>query len=289
MNRLSLRCIAVLCVFSLLISLGGVFAVWIYYYYPTPEDKSVELPFGLEEFDYSEPDMPAGEISLLQRLIDVLNQNYTTDKVSNSREYLLEETINREWNDGAAPYIGSMENDNYYRQHLEELFGDVLEANPEVKFILKNENLIGDYDSPTEIAFYSTSDPLDWDGNHFAYVGVYLTVLTEVVVDAENGITEYQLVCNSVHGYCREENYHPSCTEALPSFTTDSWIDAIYFWHHLEPDPWVRPLPEDVKYDYSVYHSGHYSYEGEPWPNYGSFVYTHGKNAREKLAQILYG
>ena len=52
---------------------------------------------GVAEFVYTAEDMPVGEVHLLQRLSDVLNNKYTTETISNSREYLINKTIQMYW------------------------------------------------------------------------------------------------------------------------------------------------------------------------------------------------
>ena len=111
--------------------------------------------FGIPSDDYFPDEMPDDEVSLIQRLSDILNNHYKTNVVQNSRDYLLNETIQViSWN--GWPYVGSMDTD--YEVQLDNLFGDVL-IDTTVSFILKNEDI--NWDGYNEIALYSTSDALD--------------------------------------------------------------------------------------------------------------------------------
>ena len=100
----------------LLASVGGVYASWKYA--SLPPNTQTNLPLSITQFDYTPP-MPDGEITLLQRLYDILNQIYTTDEIQDARKYLLEETIKVAWDPGAPPYVGSMDKD--YAVQLDNL------------------------------------------------------------------------------------------------------------------------------------------------------------------------
>ena len=196
--------------------------------------------FGIPSEDYFPEEMPDGEITLIQRLSDILNNKYKTPLVTNSRAYLLDETIKVvSWS--GWPYVGSM--DLTYHKQLDNLFGDVLiESN--VSFILKNEDLNGD--GYNEIALYSTSDPLDctdeWAGN--GVVCVYVTVFTPVI-DEFGKTIGYNMVCESLHGYCSEVRY--SEFELVPSFSTDTWMNDIGYWAWTEElGSYIEKVPDDA-------------------------------------------
>ena len=96
-------------------------------------------------------------------------------------------------------------------------------ADESVKFILKNQDLNGDWYN--EISIYSTSDPLQNEtGNLRGVVCVYVTVFTPVI-DEEKNIVGYNMVCEAMHGYCYEVNYGSGNTK--PSFSTDEWKDDV--------------------------------------------------------------
>ena len=196
--------------------------------------------FGIPSEDYFPEGMPDDEVSLIQRLSDVLNNKYKTDVVTHSRRYLLEETIKViSWN--GYPYVGSMDTD--YATQLDNLFGDVL-LDTTVSFILKSEDLNGD--GYHEIALYSTSDTLDctdeWAGN--GVVCVYVTVFTPVL-DEEGSVAGYNMVCESLHGYCSEVRYTE--TQLIPSFSTDTWMNDIGYWAWTEElGSYVEKVPDDA-------------------------------------------
>ena len=210
-------------------------------------------------------DMPGNEVSLVQRLSDILNRKYTTDIVTDSRDYLINETIQVRWSPGANPYVGSM--DKNYAEQIEELFGDII--NPaHLSFILKNEDL--NYDGYSEIALYSTSDPLtstsQWPSKA---VCVYITVFTPVL-DANKNIASYNMVCESLHGYAPEVRYGEN--DLTPSFSTDHWRDNIGYmvWNDATQTSDVYPVPEDAlsndgtkpfRQDYNSY----YNYYQNVW------------------------
>ena len=153
------------------LTVGGVFAVWRYY--DSAEEAHYEMIPTIKGFSYSIEDIPSGEVTLIERLQAVLNRQYQTDIVTDSRDYLINETIQVRWAPDAPPYVGSMDAD--YATQINTLFGDIMKENP-VSFILKNQDL--NWDGYSEIAMYSTSDKLDSDSEWpTSAVCVYLTVL----------------------------------------------------------------------------------------------------------------
>ena len=279
----AMRYIALICMFAVFASMGSVYASWLYATNP-PNEQHLELDTQIEAFVYK-PEMPGGEVSLLQRLDDILNQRYTTENVSDARKYLIEETIRVQWEEGAYPYVGSM--DTVYATQIHELFGDILDE-MNVSFILKNEDL--NWDGYNEIALYSTSDPLDCVETHFnGIVGVYVSVFTPFVDEAKN-VIGYTLVCDSMYGFCNEVYYNPDrATES--SFSTTDWRDNLVYWHH-ELD--TQPMPDDAlgldgeslyKYHYDSYHSMKYYYEGYPWGY--TTVWIQGRTAGQKLDGLI--
>lgn len=303
MTKALTRYAALFCSIVVLMCVGSVWATWTYYGSPV-EDVLVELPAQMGEFDYT-PDMPNGEVALLERLIAILNNEYEFENDENltSREYLLERTILQEWEPGAPPYVGSMEvtgateaDRGKYADQVNALFGDILDDEDyHVSFILKNENLIGPYDGLNEIALYSTSDPLDYtlyDHTDIGVVGVYVSVLTPVV-DENYNIIRYELVCDSVYGFCNEIYYnddHPN----ISSFSTTDWRDNLVYWHHLYD---TQPLPDDAigldgqtlyKYHYESYHARLYAYEGAPYGYTKTWIDAwSAKTLSQKLNELL--
>lgn len=283
----------------LVLSTGGVYATWKYAGLPV-QDVETDIQIQLNEFDYT-PDMPVGEVSLLQRLSDILNNLYEFENNDNltSREYLLERTIRQEWNPGDPPYVGSMEtwdNKGEYADEINALFGDILDnENYHVSFILKNENLIGPYDGLNEIAIYSTSDPLDYSPDTHTsgeIVGVYVSVFTPVV-DENNNIIGYELLCDSMYGFCNEIHYNDNHPD-IPSFSTTNWRDNIVYWHHsldtqLMPDDATSLDGQSLyKYDYASYNSGLYTYPGYPWGYTNVWIQPNmGKTMSQKLYELL--
>ena len=136
----------------------GVYATWEYAK-GKAYDNSQDIPISVMEFVYAPEDMPKGEVSLLQRLLDILNKRYTTDIVKDSLDYLLNETIQVYWggNIYADLYVGSM--DANFKAQIYEIFEDVIIENG-VSFILKNQDLNGD--GYREVALYGTK-PLRYD------------------------------------------------------------------------------------------------------------------------------
>ena len=72
------RCTSLICSVVMLTSIGGVFATWKYAS-GQPKETNSNFQIGINQFHY-EPAMPEGDSALLQRLDDILNQVYTTEK-----------------------------------------------------------------------------------------------------------------------------------------------------------------------------------------------------------------
>lgn len=264
-----------------ILSTSGVFAIWKYANAPLPGGSS-DVSLGLGEFVFV-PELPEEEVSFLQRMYDILNQKYTTENIQDARKYLLEETILVQWDPGAPPYVGSMDKD--YETQINELFGDLLD-NYDVSFILKNEDL--NWDGYNEIACYSTSDPLDCcEEGYNGIVAVYLSVFTPVV-DEHKNIIGYEMVCDSIYGFCNEVHYNPENPD-VSSFSTTDWRDNVVYWHHILD---TQPMPDNAigidgvtlfKYHYDSYHYRKYLYDGYPWEGYTT-VWIEGKTASQVLA-----
>ena len=263
-------------------SIGGTFATWfLAEEKPTPDGK--DLMFDLTEFIYVPEEMPKEEVSVVQRLSDILNKKYTTEKINDSLDYLLNETIQVFWggNIYADPYVGSM--DVNFEEQIDELFRDVLfETN--VSFILKNQDLNGD--GYREITMYSTSDPLDCAVEFDGVVCVYVTVFTPRVDERKN-VIGYTLVCESLRGYCYEVYYGQGDT--TPSFSTDEWKDDIGYWHYF--NGWAERVPEGemnadgtlpYRLDYYSYNKS-YKYVYDGYDNWGATL-PYGN----RLGQCLY-
>lgn len=270
--------IIIFCITSIA-SIGGAFATW-FFAEEKPNPNQTQVMVGMNEFLYFPEDMPDEEISALQRLTDILNNKYTTDKITNSRDYLINETIQVYWggNIYADPYVGSM--DANYAEQINELFKDVLfESN--VSFILKNQDLNGD--GYKEIAMYSTSDPLDCVQEYDGVVCVYVSVFTPVVDERKN-VIGYTMVCESLRGYCSEVFY--DYESQMPSFSTDEWRDDIGYWDWYTNGPKLIPEgalsiygDKDLRHDYDSYNKA-YQFEPGLW---GSTV-PYGKRLWECLS-----
>ena len=254
-----------------IITTTGVFSTW-YYANTRALTADSESSIALKEFVYYPDDMPDGEVSLLQRLSDILNNRYTTDVITDSRDYLINETIQVYWGGDltADPYVGSM--DVTYAEQIGELFRDVIiEAG--VSFLLKNEDLNGD--GLGEIALYSTSDPLDCKWDYDGTVCVFVSVFTPSV-DSSGNITGYHLLCESLRGFCSQVFY--DYESWLPSFTTESWKNGVGFYYHTGL---VRiEYPDD--HDYTKYNRIYYPPYDQWWSN-GTVPYG------RTLAECLYG
>lgn len=226
-----------LCVMLFCASVSGAFATWWY-----AEDPAVEAEQGLQLKLYHSifvpEDMPSDEVAVVQRLNDILNGDYNTDKITDSLDYLINETIQVYWggNIYADPYVGSM--DANFSEQISELFKNVL-FEDNVSFILKHQDLNGD--GYREVAMYSTSDPLDCVQEYDGTVCVYVTVFTPQV-DAQKNIIGYDMVCESLRGYCCEVYYGQGDT--TPSFSTDEWRDDIGYYHYF--DETFYRVPEDA-------------------------------------------
>ena len=279
----------------MLVSVGGVWAVWTYANH-TPDRIDTKIFTHMNEFSFA-PDMPEGEVSLLARIGDLLNNIYSNDIIpeGQAREYLLS-TLDKNWDVGHSPtlgsFVGNMDPTTESQARINAMFGDIFEFN-NVSFILKSEDLVGGVDD--EIALYSTSDPLTWSTAQWTpmVVGVYLSVFVPIT-DEQGQITGYELLCNSLHGYCMEVEYMAGSN--IPSFSTDHWRDELYYWHELYGDP--QPIRGDDRYKYECYHpaDGNYPYPGRTaswlgWINVQSNQWAvgdyMGKKAWQCLAEIV--
>ena len=262
-NKTLYGMLSLVCIVLMLATIGSVTATWNYY---ADVESKENISLGLGQFDYvviTPPDeVPEVEMTVIERLYAILNNLYSTDIVTDSRDYLINETIQVRWEPGAPPYVGSMDSD--YAFQINELFGDVMEEN--VAFILKNQDL--NWDGYSEIAMYSTSDPLDCVEEYDGVVCVYVTVFTPVL-DANKNIVGYEYVCESIRGYCCEVYYN--WENRMPSFSTDEWRDDLGYWSY---DGNTYTVPDNAlsvdgtklfKYDYASY-TREYNYEGAPWP-----------------------
>ena len=244
-----------LAVIFLALSTGSVFAIWSYS--DGNENAYQDMSGDLKGFNYQIEDMPSEEVSLIDRLSDILNQRYQTDIVKNSRDYLINETIQVRWDPYAPPYVGSM--DANYATQIDALFGDVM-LDTSLSFILKNQDL--NWDGYSEIAMYSTTDPLDSSSEWpTGAICVYLTVFTPVL-DAQRNIVAYEKVCESLHGYAPKVRY--GSADLTPSFSTDHWRDDIGYmvWNDLTYTSDTFRVPADAlsndgtkpfRYDYESY------------------------------------
>lgn len=254
-KRHMLSSLFVACALVILLSANGVFAVWRYY--DDTEPAYHNIASGLKGFSYSVEDLPSEEVNLIQRIYKILNQEYQTDIVTDSRDYLLNETIQVRWDPSAPPYVGSMDKD--YATQIDALFGDVM-LDTSLSFILKNQDL--NWDGYSEISMYSTIDPLksssEWPTGA---VCVYLTVFAPIL-DEQRNIVEYEMVCEAIHGYAPEVRY--GSTDTTPSFSTDHWRDDIGYmvWNDLTGTSDVYRVPADAvsndgtkpfRYDYNSY------------------------------------
>ena len=250
------RYMAVLCALLALVSTGGVFATW-QYANERPAAVQTDLPVALKEFVYAPQEMPKEEVTLVQRLSDILNRIYTTETISDARSYLINETIQVYWEPGANPYVGSM--DAHFAPQIDALFGDVI-IDTSVSFILKNEDL--NWDGYNEITLYSTSDPLDsvseWP---VGAICVHITVFTPVI-DEYKSITGYTMVCESLHGYAPKVRYGTG--DPTPSFSTDHWRDDIGYmvWNDATNSSDVFRVPADAMSNDGTkpFRSDYYSY-----------------------------
>lgn len=288
----------IFCAFIAITSILGIWASWQYGETP-PKKVDTEVSIHLNEFDYTPP-MPEGEVTLLQRMYDLLNNVYSNDVIpeGQGRNYLLS-TMDKDWDTGHNPalgsFAGSMDPTAESKARFEVMFGDVIDFDDpnHVSFILKSEDLVGSIEN--EIALYSTSDPLDWSPSHWTIgiVGVYLSVFIPIV-DESGTTVGYETLCDSIHGYCMEVQYMDG--DNTPSFSTDHWRDELYYWHENHANP-VAITGED-RYKYECYHTadGNYAYPGRTaswlgWINVqtnqwavGDYM---GKKAWQRLEEIL--
>ena len=260
MRRLSIF----LALLLLCTSVGGVWATW---YYADMHAQSKTEPFFIQmnEFDYTPP-MPEKEVTLLDRMYALLNNLYENDIIAmdEGRQYLLS-TLDKDWDTGFNPalgsFVGSMDPTPESQARIEAMFGDIIDPDDpnHVSFILKSEDLVGSVDN--EIALYSTSDPLTWTEGNWLYsvVGVYLSVFIPVL-DEQGALLGYELLCESIHGYCKEVQYMDN--DPTPSFSTDHWRDELFYWHENYPNPVA--IKDEDRYKYECYHpaDGNYAYPG---------------------------
>ena len=291
------RTAALFCGMAILLSTGGVWATWTFTD-SNPEPVSTDLPLYVNEFTYI-TDMPEKEANFLERLYDILNNNYTNDTIpeGESLQYIID-TMNKGWygeNPLSGSFVGNMDPSAESKERIDVMFGDCIDDSEfdHVSFILKSENLIGDEEE--EIAVYSTPDPLTWTPNSMvSVVGVYLSVFVPVR-DEEQHIVAYELVCDSIHGYCLEVSYMDGVN--IPSFSTDHWRDELFYWHESYAE--VQPITGEDRYKYECYHpaDGCYAYPGRTisWSGWIE-VETRswevgptakGKKAWQKLEEIL--
>ena len=305
MTRRITRYIAYFCVIATIMSVASVWSSWKYAA-NTPSSKNADLQIRLMEPTYDPPPMPDGEVTLLERIYALLNNLYTNDMIeeinakngyTSPRECLLS-TLDKDWEDGQSThygtFVGSMDPADYSQERLFAMFGDVIEFDDPsgVSFILKSENLIGDWVS--ELALYSTSDQIHYHSTWYnAVVGVYLSVFTPVY-DDQWTIIGYELICESIHGYCIETEYTQG--SGIASFSTDHWRDEVFYWHHQYAT--AQPITGADRYNYDCYHNdnGTYPYEGRPtiWDGYIIIPSNQwetssnvGKRAADKLAEVV--
>ena len=257
-----------LCLLIFCTSIGGVFAAW-FFAEKNPNSGNENVTLNLNEFAYAPVDMPDVEVDALQRMLDVLNNKYTTDKITSSIDYLINETIQVYWggNIYSDPYVGSMDID--YAEQISELFQDVL-FETGVSFILKNKDLNGD--GYREIAMYSTSDPLTCVDEYDGIVCVFVSVFTPKI-DENKKIIGYDLVCESLRGYCYEVYY--DYTNKTPSFSTDTWLNDVGYNYYGV----TYSMPEPDRHNYESYN---HTYYPEQW--WSSRTFPYGQN----LEQCLY-
>ena len=260
MKRLSIF----LALLLLCTSVGGAWATWRYAEEPA-QSKAEPLFIQMNEFDYTPP-MPEKEVTLLDRIYALLNNLYENDIIAmdEGRQYLLS-TLDKDWDTGLNPalgsFVGSMDPTPESQARIEAMFGDIIDPDDpnHVSFILKSEDLVGSVDN--EIALYSTSDPLTWSAGNWmnTVVGVYLSVFIPVL-DEQGALLGYELLCESIHGYCTEVQYMDN--DPTPSFSTDHWRDELFYWHENYPNPVA--IKDEDRYKYECYHpaDGNYAYPG---------------------------
>ena len=288
--------------FASLMLLSSFSSVWAIWHYSNSLISSITDPLQLHlnEFVYL-PEMPEDEVTLLQRIRALLNNNYSNDTIpeGEGRNYLLS-TLDKDWTTGLNPsvgsFVGSMDPTTESRVRFNAMFGDILDfnASSHVSFILKSEDLVGGVNH--EIALYTTSDPLDWSTSHWttSVVGVYLSVFVPIL-DEQGAIVAYELICDSIHGYCMEVQYMEGSN--IASFSTDHWRDELFYWHEDYAE--LQPIIGEDRYKYECYHpaDGCYAYpnrtiswmgwievETDQW---NVSETAKGKKASQKLEEIL--
>ena len=298
MNKALMKCATIFLSVIFLVSMGGVWATWSFSDL-SPRSVQTDIAVHLNEFGYAS-EMPEGEVTLLERMNDLLNNKYFNDIIpeGQSMQYLLT-TMDKDWDTGHNPavgsFVGSMDPTAESKARINAMFGDVIDfaESNHVSFILKSEDLVGSVEN--EIAIYSTSDPLDWSPNHgvMSVVGVYLSVFVPIL--DEQGVTiGYEQLCDSIHGYCVEVRYMDG--DNTPSFSTDHWRDELFYWHENYADP--QPITGEDRYIYECYHTtdGNYAYPGRTASWYGWIIVQSnqwivgdyvGKKAWQKLEEIL--
>ena len=287
------------CVMTILVSISGVCAAWMYAPLP-PKNVDGNISIHMNDFGFV-PDMPEKEAGFLERLNDILNNKYDNDIIpeGQSKQYIID-TMNKDWGTGVNPlfgsFVGSMDPNDESKERIDAMFGDCIDFNSSdhVSFILKSEDLVGDI--ADEIAVYSTSDILTWSTSSWTptVVGVYLSVFVPVRNETQE-IIGYELLCDSVHGYCMEVEYIKG--DNTPSFSTDHWRDELFYWHEKYAD--LQPIKGEDRYKYECYHpaDGCYAYpnrtiswmgwievETDQW---NVSATAKGKKASQKLAEIL--
>ena len=143
------RYTALFCCTVVLMSTGGVWAVWKYANL-APDVVSSNISININEFPYA-PDMPEAEVSFLERLKEILNNEYSNELISesSSRDYLFD-SMDKDWSLGENPsigsFVGSMDASGDSKEHINAMFGDCIDFSDSghVSFILKSEDLLGD-------------------------------------------------------------------------------------------------------------------------------------------------
>lgn len=297
MGKRLTKLISFFCAIVIIVSTGGVFAAWKYAANPMQNQK-IEIFVEMQEFVYIQ-ELPKEERAFLERIGDLLNNDYHNSNIpeGQSLQFLLS-TLDKNWETGHNPamgsFVGSMDPTPESQDRIEAMFGDIIDfSDPNhVSFILKSEDLVGSVEN--EIAIYSTLDPLTYTPGDFnRVVGVYLSVFVPVV-DDQGVVVGYEMLCESVHGYCMEVPYTDGSN--TPSFSTDHWRDELFYWHEDYGDP--LPIVGDDRYNYECYHSasGYYAYLGRTEDWHGWVIvqtnqweigeYT-GNRAWQKLQEIL--
>ena len=104
MSRAFVGVTFLLCVMMFCASVSGAFATWRY-----AEDPAVEAEQGLQLKLYHSifvpEEMPSDEVAVVQRLNDILNGDYNTDKITDSLDYLINETIQVYWGGNIYAYV----------------------------------------------------------------------------------------------------------------------------------------------------------------------------------------